>query len=616
MSRRSLLSYPNVANGLETLSKSTSITTSNLLPESWHQSNSRANHAANSPLLPSSSCDLRNKLNKRHKLQSSYDELDGVELGDATCITSVPPVDQNGVQWRKRFTRWGPESLEELPLGGNISSGRGVKTRDEDYYSPTSVCSSDEENQVGPSVPPRPYLLPTPGPCKPTLSYNQRRSGGLLPSPALLDTSTSPLPPPPPPPLPRPPPRPTTSSRPATSAVKVPIVMLSRCNSENFQNNEVSRFTVSIPGEKIHERPRYHASDKTSEIGNSHLLKRKLDNCVSPSIHIQETSKTQSAFNQFNVPHNFTEYLSSNPGYKSQSALPHHHDIPIQKYNTEYSELQGQYLQPGVPPGIQQYSTDATPQYSYPFPFRPRLSCQREEGPALAGPSHYQSQFNPVQQTQPVTPRQLKLNVESSTNYIDEIQQKLSTEMFDEIISKTLDPAVLVRCIKALGEIKEVLPLPGHGMMSVTDKKTVFMAMNDVLRRLHRNYEEQHQYKNTTIVNYRKQLPPCGMYRSKPEFVTTKVLEILSFLTNSKDISKLDEVDLTYNEHLESVPEGLNWVYSLKESDLYVNPDSIQESEPAQSSATVSDKNKEQVEELEGLIEPDIDLVFDDSLAL
>ena len=309
----------------------------------------------------------------------------------------------------------------------------------------------------------------------------------------------------------------------------------------------------------------------------------------------------------------------SDSGYHSQSAsLPEHHDIPIQKYNSQYSysEYPDHYLQPTVTPGIQQYSTNSTPQYPYPYPYQPEYPGPIEEVAAQAGPSHYQSQYPHVQQTPavPQPPRHIKLNVESSTNYIDEIQQKLSTDIFDEIIAKTLDPAVLVRCIKALGEIKEVLPIPGHGMMSVSEKETVFMALNDVLRRLHCSYEEQSQYKNTTVVNCRKQQPPCGFYRSKPEFIRVKILEMLSFLTNSDDISKLDEVDLTYNEEMESVPEGLNWVYSLTDSDLYVDPESLQENEASQSGATVSENN-EQIDELEGLIEPEIDLVFDDSLA-
>ena len=571
MNRRSLLNHSNVANGLDALSKPPSIST-RLLPESWHQANSQKICATNSPVAPPLISDLRSKLNKRHKLQSSYDDLDGVELGEATCITSpsIHPANQNGERRSKRFTRWGPERSNEPLLSRKITSGE--PPRDEDYYSPTSVCSSDEGKQVEGTVA-RPYLLPTPG------SHKQRRSSGLLPSPALLDTPrTSPPPPPPPPP-----PRPRLPPLPNPAVVEVPIVVLPRDDSAKSVNSTASRFTVTVAGDGVQEGfssasapQQYHATDSAYEIKSTHLSRRTIDNSTARSAYIPETPSTAS-FNQFHVPQNSTENVLSDSGYHSQSAsLPEHHNIPIQKYNSQYSysEYPDHYFQPTVTPGIQQYSTNSTPKYPYPYPYQPEYSSPIEELAAQAGPSHYQSQYPHVQQTPavPQPPRHIKLNVESSTNYIDEIQQNLSTDIFDEIIAKTLDPAVLVRCIKALGEIKEVLPIPGHGMMSVSDKKTVFMTLNDVLRRLHCSYEEQSQYKNTTVVNCRKQQPPSGFYRSKPEFIRVKILEMLSFLTNSEDISKLDEVDLTYNEEMESVPEGLNWVYSLTDSDFYVDP--------------------------------------------
>ena len=195
-----------------------------------------------------------------------------------------------------------------------------------------------------------------------------------------------------------------------------------------------------------------------------------------------------------------------------------------------------------------------------------------------------------------------RYHTETPSDYIDEIQRPVSTQLFEGIIGKTLDPALLIKCIKALAEIKETLPLPGRGMVSVTDKMTVFMALNDVLRLLHQNYSEQNQYKNTTVVNCNRSLPVGTFRRSKHEFVKEKAVEILSFLTNSEDVSKLDDIDLTYNDAVDGVPEGLEWLYSLDPNSLWVDPETVASAVQHEQSETKA----------KGLFEPDIDVVFDD----
>ena len=194
-----------------------------------------------------------------------------------------------------------------------------------------------------------------------------------------------------------------------------------------------------------------------------------------------------------------------------------------------------------------------------------------------------------------------KWNYDHKGNYIEEIQRKVSMDIYSKIIDQTRDPRILIKCIKAIAEISQIIPKPGAGKVSVADKMYIYKSLRDVLEFLHKNYSAQKQYKHLTIKNLN--LPEYyysdTAYDTEEEFVKATAIKLLSFLQSDEDIENLDKINLKFNESLGRISKGSRWVYELQENDLTVDPASVlSSSEP---------------DELHGIIEPDFDIIFDDT---
>ena len=194
-----------------------------------------------------------------------------------------------------------------------------------------------------------------------------------------------------------------------------------------------------------------------------------------------------------------------------------------------------------------------------------------------------------------------RLNRDAQHNYLENINLPMNMKLFEDIITKTKDPALLVRCIKAVSEIRKLLPHPGHGKVSVQDKKYLYEALNNVLQCLHDSFSENKKYENLTVQDCGKlakhNVTTRPVYRSKEEFVRATTVKLLRFLNSEDDVSKLDEINMEYDGSIAGIIEDTHWVYDLDEKRLTFDPEDLPAPLP---------------EEFDGIEEPELEFELED----